>query len=162
MNYFDEESDKILSSSTRQLFNHWKKDTDFENIKKDTNLIIHVASLHGKYVEILNKVKMMIYYKEISFKKKEVLKRKHYQGQLSNEIIKKLGWALDPFSDNARPERINKTNLDKLLENDPYLNKIKKELIILNNDKTALEYIVPQIQYSLPKLLDAYLQRKLL
>jgi hypothetical protein len=79
-----------------QLRNEWSKDCEIDDIELDKSSL-EVPKLHAKYQEYLTNNILTL--KKLEFQYNLLLKNKWlwYNGKMSQEQIKELGWDDDPF-----------------------------------------------------------------
>ena len=79
-----------------QLRNEWSKDCEIDDIELDKSSL-EVPKLHAKYQEYLTNNILTL--KNLEFQYNLLLKNKWlwYNGKMSREQIKELGWDDDPF-----------------------------------------------------------------
>ena len=79
-----------------QLRNEWSKDCEIDDIELDKSSL-EVPKLHAKYQEYLTNNILTL--KNLEFQYNLLLKNKWlwYNGKMSQEQIKELGWDDDPF-----------------------------------------------------------------
>tara|TARA_Y100000593_G_scaffold93736_1_gene189799 strand:+ start:364 stop:807 length:444 start_codon:yes stop_codon:yes gene_type:complete len=79
-----------------ELRNEWAKDCEIDDIELDKSSL-EVPKLHAKYQEYLTDNLLVL--KNIEFQYNSLLKNKWlwYNGKMSEEQIKELGWEDDPF-----------------------------------------------------------------
>jgi hypothetical protein len=79
-----------------QLRNEWSKDCEIDDIELDKSSL-EVPKLHAKYQEYLTNNILTL--KKLEFQYNLLLKNKWlwYNGKMSQEQIKELGWGDDPF-----------------------------------------------------------------
>ena len=79
-----------------ELRNEWAKDCEVDDIELDKSSL-EVPKLHAKYQEYLTDNLLVL--KNLEFQYNSLLKNKWlwYNGKMSEEQIKELGWEDDPF-----------------------------------------------------------------
>ena len=79
-----------------ELRNEWSKDCEIDDIELDKSSL-EVPKLHAKYQEFLTDNILIL--KNLEFQYNTLLKNKWlwYNGKMSEEQIKELGWEDDPF-----------------------------------------------------------------
>lgn len=79
-----------------ELRNEWSKDCEIDDIELDKSSL-EVPKLHAKYQEYLTNNILTL--KNLEFQYNLLLKNKWlwYNGKMSEEQIKELGWEPDPF-----------------------------------------------------------------
>ena len=79
-----------------ELRNEWSKDCEIDDIELDKSSL-EVPKLHAKYQEFLTDNILIL--KNLEFQYNTLLKNKWlwYNGKMSEQQIKELGWEDDPF-----------------------------------------------------------------
>tara|TARA_B100001564_G_scaffold297897_1_gene263810 strand:- start:4476 stop:4919 length:444 start_codon:yes stop_codon:yes gene_type:complete len=79
-----------------ELRNEWSKDCEIDDIELDKSSL-EVPKLHAKYQEYLTNNILLL--KNLEFQYNTLLKNKWlwYNGKMSQEQLKELGWEDDPF-----------------------------------------------------------------
>ena len=79
-----------------ELRNEWSKDCEIDDIELDKSSL-EVPKLHAKYQEYLTNNILLL--KNLEFQYNTLLKNKWlwYNGKMSEQQIKELGWEDDPF-----------------------------------------------------------------
>ena len=79
-----------------EIKNEWEKDCEIDDIELDKSSL-EVPKLHAKYQDLLSSKILVM--KQYQFKYDTLLKNKWlwYNGKMSQEQIKELGWSDDPL-----------------------------------------------------------------
>lgn len=135
------------------LMKEWGEDAiiDSTSIEKE---IIKISYLHSKYLNIMSFHRHLARKMESDYKVMKGLRESYYQGHLSEEEMKELGW-------NPHPHILSNPQITRKLETDEVLNKIilkriaHEEIVTyceavmksLNNRSWDLKSYVAYLQY---------------
>ncbi len=97
-----------------ELKHEWEKDNVID-INKLDEASIRTANLHQKYLDALTDYKLKIFKLEKDMLKVKALRIRYYNGQLTNQELKNLGW------DQYQYKTPLKSELERLLQTDEYI-----------------------------------------
>ena len=123
-----------------ELRNEWSKDCEIDDIELDKSSL-EVPKLHAKYQEYLTDNLLVL--KNIEFQYNSLLKNKWlwYNGKMSEEQIKELGWEDDPFDG----LKVMKNDMQVWYNADPDLQKLNGKMeyqkIVINFLKECMQNI---------------------
>mgnify|MGYP001271190752 FL=1 len=123
-----------------ELRNEWAKDCEIDDIELDKSSL-EVPKLHAKYQEYLTDNLLVL--KNIEFQYNSLLKNKWlwYNGKMSEEQIKELGWEDDPFDG----LKVMKNDMQVWYNADPDLQKLNGKMeyqkIVINFLKECMQNI---------------------
>ena len=116
-----------------ELKTMWKKDCEIDDIELD-NASLEVPKLHAKYQDLLtSKILVM---KQYQFKYDTLLKNKWlwYNGKMSEDQIKELGWNDDPLDG----LKIMKNDLQLFYNSDTDIQELNAKIEYL---KVTIDYL---------------------
>ena len=99
---------------------------------------IKTPQLHGKYLNLLTDAKLTLSKYSSDYKRLRKTKWLYYTGKLSQEELKELEW--EPFE-----LSILKTDIEKFLESDEDLIKIKDKIVFIEEKVNYLESTIKMI-----------------
>ena len=123
-----------------ELRNEWAKDCEVDDIELDKSSL-EVPKLHAKYQEYLTDNLLVL--KNLEFQYNSLLKNKWlwYNGKMSEEQIKELGWENDPFDG----LKVMKNDMQVWYNADPDLQKANGKMeyqkIVINFLKECMQNI---------------------
>ena len=123
-----------------ELRNEWAKDCEVDDIELDKSSL-EVPKLHAKYQEYLTDNLLVL--KNLEFQYNSLLKNKWlwYNGKMSEEQIKELGWEDDPFDG----LKVMKNDMHVWYNADPDLQKANGKMeyqkIVINFLKECMQNI---------------------
>lgn len=97
-----------------ELLAEWAKDSDIDRTEPGRALL-DIPKLHGKYLNILSRYRLLAKEAEFKIAKAKRLKWEYYTGKLDDDDLKKYGWEPFPY--------VLKSDLTTYLESDEDINK---------------------------------------
>jgi len=114
-----------------QIIAEWRSENSIDEYHLDKTSR-DTPILHGKYLEYLSTTKLKL--KRTEFQQKTLLKKKwlYYNGKMSEDEVKKLGWEFDPFDG----LKVLKGEMEYYYDADP---EIQKSEELIQYYKTTIE-----------------------
>ena len=114
-----------------QIITEWRSENSIDEYHLDKTSR-DTPILHGKYLEYLSTTKLKL--KRTEFQQKTLLKKKwlYYNGKMSEDEVKKLGWEFDPFDG----LKVLKGEMEYYYDADP---EIQKSEELIQYYKTTIE-----------------------
>jgi hypothetical protein len=101
-----------------ELMEQWKVDSTIDHSHLDTSSI-RTANLHQKYLDLLTKYKIKIFALDKKYLEMKGLRSRYYNGQMTKQELSDNKWEQYLYKTPLKSE------LERLLETDPYLLEIK-------------------------------------
>ena len=116
-----------------EIKNEWEKDCEIDDIELDKSSL-EVPKLHAKYQDLLSSKILVM--KQYQYKYDTLLKDKWlwYNGKMSQEQIKELGWSDDPLDG----LKIMKTDLQIFYNSDKDIQELNAKIEYL---KVTIDYL---------------------
>lgn len=125
-----------------EILELWKKECPLgDNLEEESR---NIPKLHSKYITLLANAKLL--HQKIDDELNEMVLKKYqwYEGQLSAEEIKDLGWPDDPFDGKIVK---SKTKYEMYMQADKDLVKKKQKLAYTKQKIETLEEIVRALNW---------------
>ena len=116
-----------------EIKSQWEKDCEIDDIELDKSSL-EIPKLHAKYQDLLSSKILVM--KQYQFKYDTLLKNKWlwYNGKMSQEQIKELGWSDDPLDG----LKIMKTDLQIFYNSDKDIQELNAKIEYL---KVTIDYL---------------------
>ena len=123
-----------------EIKNEWEKDCEIDDIELDKSSL-EVPKLHAKYQDLLSSKILVM--KQYQFKYDTLLKNKWlwYNGKMSQEQIKELGWSDDPLDG----LKVMKNDLQIFYNSDKDIQELNAKIEYL---KVTIDYLKECMQNS--------------
>ena len=126
----------------KAILNEWAEDCKIDEHHLDKSSR-ETPKLHAKYLQLLAEAKLAK--KRSEFKQKTLLKQKWlwYNGKMSEEQIKELGWSYDPLEG----LKIMKGEMDYYYDADPEIQKSEEKIQYFKTLVETLTEIIDNIKW---------------
>ena len=125
-----------------QLLEEWAADSQLSKNNLDETSR-QTPALHAKYLTLLSNTKLRIKKAEMDQKKLLKLKWLWYNGKMSEDQIKELGWDYDPLDG----LKIMKGEMDYYYDSDPEIQKSEEKIIYHKTLIESLSNIVDTLKW---------------